>query len=134
MQKSLLPRHWKAYSPKRMKIGSFCSLTTARQITVQKLHLTIKNDTWIKFSICEHEGHVNKGLSATRNLGIRSSRGEYIATLDADDIWLPNKLREQVSIMESHPEIGMVYGNTKAWHSWTGNIKIKILMTTGTTG
>ncbi len=92
-----------------------------------KIALDYKERHPDKVFYCEHEGHVNKGLSATRNLGIRSSRGEYIATLDADDIWLPNKLREQVSIMESHPEIGMVYGNTKAWHSWTGNIKDKDL-------
>ena len=75
----------------------------------------------------EHEGHRNRGISASRNLGVRNAKGEYIATLDADDIWLPDKLREQVSIMESHPEIGMVYGNTKTWYSWTGNKQDKDL-------
>jgi glycosyltransferase involved in cell wall biosynthesis len=74
-----------------------------------------------------HDGHTNKGSSASRNLGIRSSRGKYIATLDADDIWLPNKLQEQVYLMESYPVIGMVYGDTKAWYSWTGNIEDKVL-------
>src|SRR5438093_8888063 len=45
---------------------------------------------------CEHEGHVNRGMSATRNLGLRHARGELIAWLDADDVWLPHKLARQV--------------------------------------
>src|SRR3990167_7462919 len=69
----------------------------------------------------EHDRHMNKGTSASRNLGIRNAKGKYIATLDDDDVWLPNKLQQQVEIMESNPEIGMVYGNTKDWHGWTGD-------------
>src|SRR5205085_967833 len=58
----------------------------------------------------EHAGHVNRGLSATRNLGIRHSRGHLIAFLDADDVWLPHKLERQVAILNSQPEAAMVYG------------------------
>jgi glycosyltransferase involved in cell wall biosynthesis/SAM-dependent methyltransferase len=68
----------------------------------------------------EHKGHQNLGMSATRNLGIRNAGGEYIAFLDADDLWLPHKLERQVSILESHPEAAMVYGANEYWHSWTG--------------
>jgi glycosyltransferase involved in cell wall biosynthesis len=74
-----------------------------------------------KVRYVEHEGHQNRGMSATRNLGIHHARGEYIALLDADDIWLPQKLEKQVEILEAHPEAGMVYGSTLTWHSWTGN-------------
>ena len=74
-----------------------------------------------KVRYVEHEGHQNRGMSATRNLGIRHARGKYIALLDADDIWLPQKLEKQVEILEAHPEAGMVYGSTLTWHSWTGN-------------
>src|SRR5215211_5536877 len=67
----------------------------------------------------EHEGHENRGAAAARNLGLRQARGEYIALLDADDVWLPRKLEEQVAILDSHPEVGMVYGLSQYWHSWT---------------
>ncbi len=68
----------------------------------------------------QHERRVNRGRSASRNLGIRYARGQYIAFLDADDVWLPDKLRQQVAILESHPSVAMVYGRTERWYSWTG--------------
>lgn len=53
---------------------------------------------------------INKKLPAARNVGITASTGRYVAFLDDDDIWLPHRLRVQVPILESHPEIGVVYG------------------------
>src|SRR6266536_2693170 len=69
----------------------------------------------------EHPGHRNRGMSASRNLGIRNAQGAYIAFLDADDVWLPNILEEQVGILEAYPEAAMVYGPIEYWYSWTGN-------------
>lgn len=60
----------------------------------------------------------NRGMSASRNLGIAHAQGDYIAFLDADDVWLPHKLAEQVAIMQQYPQAGMVYGRTQIWHSW----------------
>ena len=66
----------------------------------------------------EHDGHQNRRMSPSRNLGIRHARGKYIALLDADDVWLPNKLERQVALLESNPEAGMLYGATLYWRSW----------------
>ena len=68
----------------------------------------------------EHAGHANRGMSASRNLGIRHARGQYIALLDADDVWLPKKLEYQVEILSRYPEAGMVVGPIQWWYSWTG--------------
>lgn len=68
----------------------------------------------------EHPGHANRGMSATRNLGIGHARGEYIAFLDGDDIWSPDKLERQVDILTRHPEAAGVYGRLHVWHGWTG--------------
>lgn len=68
----------------------------------------------------QHEGRRNLGMSASRNAGIRASQGDYIAFLDADDVWLPHKLERQVAELESHPEAVMVYGPSQYWFSWTG--------------
>ncbi len=66
----------------------------------------------------EHPGHVNRGISSTRNLGVRHARGEFIAFLDSDDVWLPSKLADHVAALDAHPEVGMVCGATIVWRSW----------------
>lgn len=74
-----------------------------------------------KVRYLDHENHQNRGMSATRNLGISNALGEYIAFLDADDVWLPDKLESQLAIMDAQPEVAMLYGSTQWWYSWTGN-------------
>jgi len=63
-----------------------------------------------KIRYLEHEGHQNRGMSATRNLGIRNAQGEYLAFLDSDDVWSPRKLEEQLAILEAHPTAALVFG------------------------
>jgi glycosyltransferase involved in cell wall biosynthesis len=69
-----------------------------------------------KVRYLEHPGHENRGMSASRNLGITHAKGEYIALLDSDDVWLPHKLQQQVAILNSHPEAIMVYELSEYWH------------------
>jgi glycosyltransferase involved in cell wall biosynthesis len=73
-----------------------------------------------KVRYLEHENHQNRGMSASRNWGVKHAKGECIALLDADDVWFPQKLEQQVAILSSRPEAAMLYGRTQIWHSWTG--------------
>ncbi|MDO4492781.1 MAG: glycosyltransferase [Clostridia bacterium] len=51
----------------------------------------------------------NAGISAARNRALEASVGEYIAFIDADDLWKPDKLRLQVAYLDAHPETEIVY-------------------------
>jgi glycosyltransferase involved in cell wall biosynthesis len=51
----------------------------------------------------------NKGLPAARNTGMNASNGEYIALLDADDVFHPRKLEEHARFLSTHPEISVTY-------------------------
>ena len=73
----------------------------------------------------EHQGHQNLGMSASRNLGINSSGGEYVAFIDGDDVWLPQKLTQQVAILEAKSDTALVCGRTKWWYGWTGKSEDK---------
>ena len=67
----------------------------------------------------QHEEHRNRGQAASRNVGLNNARGEYIAILDLDDVWLQGKLQEQIEIMKSYPEAALVCGLSQYWYGWT---------------
>lgn len=73
-----------------------------------------------KVRYLEHEHHANRGMSATRNLGLHEAGGELIAFIDADDVWRPGKLGEQVAILQSRPDVAMVCGTVNYWSGWEG--------------
>ena len=73
-----------------------------------------------RIRVLEHPGHANLGMSASRNLGVGHARGDFVAFLDADDVWLPHKLAMHVGILEAHPDVAMVYGPAQYWYGWTG--------------
>lgn len=51
----------------------------------------------------------NRGLSAARNAAVAMASGEFLAYLDADDMWYPTKLERQIAFLDSHPECGIVH-------------------------
>jgi glycosyltransferase involved in cell wall biosynthesis len=53
----------------------------------------------------------NKGLAGARNTGVRKAKGGYIAFLDSDDIFLPEKIGKQVEILVEHPDFGVCYSD-----------------------
>ena len=73
-----------------------------------------------RIRLLQHRNSVTLGMSKTRNLGLGEAAGEYVAFLDADDAWLPNKVAEQIALLESHPSAAMVYGRTIIWNAWSG--------------
>ena len=67
-----------------------------------------------------HPNRANRGASASRNLAIRHAIGEYLAFLDADDVYLPRKLEAQVPLLDATPAAQMLYAATEYWYSWRG--------------
>lgn len=85
-----------------------------------------------KVKYLDHTGHKNKGLSASRNLGISSALGELIAFLDADDVWIPEKLQLQVELLTGNSDVDLICGATKYWYSWQKTDKKDDLIFVGT--
>jgi glycosyltransferase involved in cell wall biosynthesis len=74
-----------------------------------------------RIRVLGHPDRATHGMSATRNLGLREATGDFVAFLDADDAWLPEKLSEQVEVLDRYPSAAMVYGRTLIWHEWSGS-------------
>lgn len=66
----------------------------------------------------EHAKHENRGTGPSRNVGVRHARGELVAFLDADDVWVPEALERQVQLLDDNPHAQMVVGGTRYWYSW----------------
>ncbi len=66
----------------------------------------------------------NGGPASARNLAIRNSRGAYIAFLDSDDLWTPDKLERQVALLENNPAVGLTYSEALMFTEDNGERKI----------
>jgi glycosyltransferase involved in cell wall biosynthesis len=99
------------------------TLASVFQQTFSDFEVLLVNDgstdsiqTWVAQTVHDPRvkliSQVNQGLSAARNTGITHSRSEYIAFLDADDLWHPTKLEQQVPWLDAHPDVGLIYNWT----------------------
>ncbi len=97
------------------------AVTSVLNQTVSDLELIVVDDgstdktTEVIDSIKDRRIHYhfqgNQGLAQARNTGIRLSSGKYLAFLDADDTWLPQKSAWQFQLFEQNPGAGLVYGS-----------------------
>lgn len=82
-----------------------------------------------------HPGGVNRGMSASRNLGLHHATGEFVTWLDHDDRFLPHKLETLHAAMERCPEAVAVIGPCRRWWSWSSSDQEdedQVILTTGT--
>lgn len=68
----------------------------------------------------------NSGPSKARNTGIKTSKGKYILFLDSDDMWTKGKLLKQIQLMEEHPDVGLLFGDSRRF-SDEGNLVSSML-------
>ena len=70
-------------------------------------------EEWVKdnFQNIKYIYKNNHGVSSARNVGIENAHGDWVAFLDSDDEWLPNKLYEQVKAIDSNPEMKFFHTN-----------------------
>ncbi len=81
-------------------------------------------DAYIKSGKIRYFYQENKGISVARNRGINESVGKYLAFLDSDDLWLPDKLKEQVRIFDSS-DVGLVYSYARFLNTVDEHFEIK---------
>jgi len=68
-----------------------------------------------------YQRQANAGVSAARNAGFRLAAGEFVAFLDADDLWEPTKLERQIALLDTRPGNGLCFS---AFHRVDGNLRV----------
>lgn len=116
----------------------FEAIESVRNQTYQNIEIIVVDDNGLGTEIqksneqifCNEEdiryivNKVNSGAQVSRNMGILSSRGKYIACLDDDDIWMPDKIEKQVTLMEKE-DLALVYCN--GYRFYNNNLEDKKL-------
>lgn len=82
-----------------------------KDYSIVKINKTIKTDiTKIELRYLYQE---NGGPSKARNTGIKAAKGEYIAFLDADDLWMSDKIEKQIQLFKKDPKIDVIFTDVK---------------------
>ncbi len=71
-----------------------------------------------RMRVVRHEHQ--EGIAATRAQALNLASGQFIGLLDSDDLWLPGKVRRQVELLETRPEVGLTHAAFEAFNSDTG--------------
>jgi glycosyltransferase involved in cell wall biosynthesis len=79
----------------------------------------------------EHPNHENRGVCASKNRGFSQTRGEWIALLDADDVWLPDKLENQLKIIKENPRTRLLCEASVYWHEWKSGTRKNVVVFVG---
>ena len=85
-----------------------------------------------KIFYLHHENRANKGVCRSRNYGISKSKGEFIAYLDADDVWLKEKLENQLKIFALNPDATVLLEASNYWYSWENPERHDVIIEVGT--
>lgn len=72
--------------------------------------LLLELKSQFNFTLITHQDHKNFGQSASINLGMSISSGEFIAILDSDDLFLPEKITLQINEFDKDPKVDLIYG------------------------
>ncbi len=71
-----------------------------------------------KIKYINHDNHINRGVTISRNLGVANSSGTYLAFLDADDKWFCDKLKNQIDLFKKFPAAQMICEASQFWYTW----------------
>ena len=85
-----------------------------------------------KIKYTNHDNHINRGVTISRNVGVAKSSGTYLAFLDADDKWFCNKLQNQVDLFKKFPQAQMICEGSKFWYTWNNEMAEDIIKPIGT--
>jgi glycosyltransferase involved in cell wall biosynthesis len=109
------------------------TLTSVRAQTAPHYEIIVVDDGSIDdtVSIAERFGarclrQSNLGASTARNAAIRAARGQYVAFLDADDLWAPDKLEKQAAYLAAHPDTVWIYSDALVFDSATRHMICRI--------
>jgi len=80
-------------------------------------------EKYSKIKLFRHPNGENRGAAASRNLGITKSSFEYVAFLDADDWYLPNRFETDKEVFFKHPDADVIYSSAQSGQSSTAPLK-----------